>query len=82
MISVISKVFVATIGLGLLSDAFGADPFGGALQYGALGLCGLMIWQNNADRRSLVKTLKDQQDKLEKLHVETLETIRKCKNNS
>ena len=85
MLGLYGVIFSVVVTCGIVADAFGADPLGGALQFGALGLCGLMIWQNNADRRALLKTLEAEQDrsaaaheKLTKLHLETLDTIRKC----
>lgn len=63
----------------------GAAPIGDVIQFGALGLCGLMIYQNDRNRRDLVAVIGQQQaeikqrdERLERLHVETLDAIRKC----
>ena len=36
-----------------------------ALQFGALGLCGFMIWQNSLRSKSLIKVIDSQQEKME-----------------
>ena len=78
MFGILTKTLAATIGLGFISGQICGEP-NMVLQYGALGLCGLMIWQNNADRKVMVKTLQQQQANFDAMLKETLETIRKCK---
>jgi hypothetical protein len=61
-------------------------PGGGDfVQYGALGLAAFMVWQNYRQADKLGKIIDSQRaelqtanKRLEELHVETLQTIRKC----
>ena len=55
------------------------------IQYGALGLATFMVWQNykQADKLGKIidaqrEELKESNGRLRELHVETLNTIRKC----
>jgi hypothetical protein len=58
---------------------------GDTVQYGALGLAAFMVWQNYKQAEKLGKIIEDQRAelqaanaRLEQLHVETIQTIKKC----
>ena len=90
MLATCGKVLGALVTVGILGDAVMPEPFGAVIQFGAMGLCGYMVVSNERDRRRLLETLTKQdvahaeqtrvaQEKLERLHDETIDVIRKCK---
>lgn len=67
MLNPVSSVYpVAVLMVGALADLASAMPFPTwALQFGALGLCGYMIWRNEKRQKELIRVIDKQQDKAE-----------------
>ena len=51
---------------------------GAVLKFGALALCAYMVFQNYRIQEKQQDRLDGRDQRIEKLHVETLEVIRKC----
>jgi len=71
-----STILLGTAGVSGIVSAIGmAFPTPMWLQYGALGLCALMIVMNYADRRSIIQRLDRERDTKDALAKSTLGTI-------
>lgn len=63
-VSSVPPVFVLMVGS--VSGLIASMPFPTwALNFGALGLCGYMIWRNEARQKDLIRVIDKQQSKLE-----------------
>jgi hypothetical protein len=63
----------------LITIANGAAPTGGYLEYGALGLCAIMILQSGAERRKMVSDVNKQQELLVDLARQAISVIGEVK---
>ena len=78
----------AVSAIGSIAQAAGAEP-SGLLQYGALGLCALMIIMQGYERRQMVRDIGRKDEALQTLFRECIQSmdrvstaIEKCKRNT
>jgi len=63
---------VLAAGFGIVSELPTLDPM---LQYGALGLCAVMVCMNWLSSREMAKRLDESRERIVKLHATTISTL-------